>query len=103
MLGDSCLAGGNLVQIFDRPIARGCKHASNSTLATGTLWGGNVANDLFLHAVEAIHASGVEDSGLREALAAINRLPGARGATLPIADEAAMRRTGLALLHLGSA
>jgi hypothetical protein len=51
-------------------------------LATGTLWKGNVAYDLFLHAVEAIHASGVEDSRLREALAATSRLPVACGATL---------------------
>lgn len=48
-------------------------------------------DDLFLHAVEAIYASGMEDGRLPEALAATSSLLGSCGATLEVIDKKAMR------------
>jgi DNA-binding CsgD family transcriptional regulator len=46
-------------------------------------------NDLFMHTVEAIYASGVEGDRLPEALEASSRLLGACGATLEVYDKTA--------------
>jgi DNA-binding CsgD family transcriptional regulator len=48
-------------------------------------------HDLFVQAVEAIYASGVEEDRLCEALEATGRLFGACGATLEVFDKAAQR------------
>jgi DNA-binding CsgD family transcriptional regulator/PAS domain-containing protein len=48
-------------------------------------------HDLFVQAVEAIYASGVEEDRLCEALEAASRLFGACGATLEVFDKAAHR------------
>jgi DNA-binding CsgD family transcriptional regulator/PAS domain-containing protein len=48
-------------------------------------------HELFVQAVEAIYAGGVEENGLCEALEAASRLFGACGATLEVFDKAAQR------------
>jgi DNA-binding CsgD family transcriptional regulator/PAS domain-containing protein len=48
-------------------------------------------NDLFVRAVEAIYASGVDADRLPDALEATSRLLGARGATLEVIDKAAQK------------
>src|SRR5437762_3671699 len=48
-------------------------------------------HDLFVKAVEAIYASGVEEDRLGEALEAASRLFGACGATLEVFDKVAHR------------
>ena len=47
--------------------------------------------DLYVQAVEAIYASGVEPELLSDALAAVSRLLGARGATLEVIDKTSQR------------
>ncbi|MGB6349186.1 MAG: hypothetical protein WBG10_04090 [Pseudolabrys sp.] len=48
-------------------------------------------NDLFLQAIEAVYASGLESDRLPEALDATSRLLGAAGATLEVLDKATQR------------
>lgn len=59
-------------------------------------------DDLFLHAVEAIYASGMEDGRLPEALAATSSLLGSCGATLEVIDKKAMRHLAFCAAGLPS-
>jgi hypothetical protein len=47
--------------------------------------------DLYVQTVEAIYAGGVEPGLLTDALAAVSRLPDARGATLEVIDKTSLR------------
>jgi DNA-binding CsgD family transcriptional regulator/PAS domain-containing protein len=47
--------------------------------------------DFYVQAVEAIYASGADSGGVPDALEAINRLLGGRGATLEVIDKATQR------------
>jgi DNA-binding CsgD family transcriptional regulator len=50
-----------------------------------------LTGDLYVRAVEAIYASGIESELIPEALAATSRLLGASGATLEVIDKATRR------------
>ena len=50
-----------------------------------------LTGNLYVQAVEAIYASGLDGELVPEALAATSRLLGARGATLEVIDKATQR------------